>query len=82
VGSRIVDQHHVQEKHNECGISELSPIITSYSFQAIGMFIVQPQSHALKVFKHFILALQEVNSRVTQIIIHDDKNIPEKPSGL
>jgi hypothetical protein len=28
------------------------------------------------VFKHFILALQEENPRLMQIIIHNDKNIP------
>jgi hypothetical protein len=40
------------------------------------MFIVQPQNQALKVFKHFILALQEENPRVTRIVVHNDKNIP------
>jgi hypothetical protein len=40
------------------------------------MFIDQPQSQAPKVFKHFILALQEENPRVTQIIVHNEKNIP------
>jgi hypothetical protein len=40
------------------------------------MLIVQPQSQALKVLKHFILALQEGNPRVTWVIIHNDKNIP------
>jgi hypothetical protein len=38
-------------------ISELSPIITVNDFQAVEMLIVQPQSQALKVLKHFILAL-------------------------
>jgi hypothetical protein len=60
----------------EWGISKLSPIIISYNFQTIGMLIVQPQGQALKVFKHFILTLQEENTRVTRIIIHNDKNIP------
>jgi hypothetical protein len=41
------------------GISELSHIVTTNGFQAVGMLIVQPQSHTLKVLKHFILALQE-----------------------
>jgi hypothetical protein len=58
------------------GIPKLSPIVTTNSFQAIGMLIVQPQSQALKVLKHFILALQEENPRVTRIVINDDKNIP------
>jgi hypothetical protein len=43
------------------GISELSPIVTANDFQAVGMLIVQPQSQALKVLKHFILTLQEEN---------------------
>jgi hypothetical protein len=40
-------------------ISELSPIVAANGFQAVGMLIVQPQSQALKVLKHFILVLQE-----------------------
>jgi hypothetical protein len=59
----------------ERGISELSLIVTANSFQAVGMLIVQPQSQALKVFKHFILAFQEENLRVTRIVINNDKNI-------
>jgi hypothetical protein len=58
------------------GISELSPIVTMNGFQAVGMFIVQPQSQALKVLKHFILTLQEENPRVMRIVINDDKNVP------
>jgi hypothetical protein len=38
-------------------ISELSHIITTNGFQAVAMLIVQPQSQAPKVLKHFILAL-------------------------
>jgi hypothetical protein len=60
----------------ERGISELGPIVTVNDFQAVGMLIVQPQSQALKVLKHFILALQEENLRVTRMIVNDDKNIP------
>jgi hypothetical protein len=40
----------------ERGILELSLIVTANSFQAVGMLIVLPQSQALKVFKHFIVA--------------------------
>jgi hypothetical protein len=40
------------------------------------MLIVQPQSQAPKVLNHFILTFQEENSRVTRIVINDDKNIP------
>jgi hypothetical protein len=57
-------------------IPELSPIVTTNNFQVVGIFIVQPQSQALKVLKHFILIFQEENSRVLRIIINDDKNIP------
>jgi hypothetical protein len=39
------------------GIPELSPIVTTNGFQAVGKLIVQPQGQALKVLKHFILAL-------------------------
>jgi hypothetical protein len=60
----------------ERGIPELVPIVTVNSFQAVGMLIVQPQSQAPKVFKHFILTFQEENPRVTRVVINDDKNIP------
>jgi hypothetical protein len=56
-------------------ISELSHIVTANGFQAVGMLIVQPQSQAPKVLKHFILALQEENPRVTRVVINDDKNV-------
>jgi hypothetical protein len=55
-------------------IPEVDPIVTVNRFQAVRMLIVQPQSQALKVFKHFILAFQEENPRVIRII-NDDKNI-------
>jgi hypothetical protein len=64
------------------GISELSPIITVNGFQAVGMLIVQPQSQAPKVLKHFILALQEENPRVTRIIVNNDKNVPLASHGV
>jgi hypothetical protein len=64
------------------GIPELDPIVTANSFQAAGMLIIQPQSQAPKVLKHFILALQEENLRVTRIIINDDKNIPLASHGV
>jgi hypothetical protein len=57
------------------GISELSPIVTTNGFQAVGMLIVQSQTQALKVLKHFILTLQEENSRVTRIIVNNDKDV-------
>jgi hypothetical protein len=58
------------------GIFELSPIVTSNDFQAVEMLIIQPQSQELKVLKHFILDIQEENSRVTRIIINNDKDVP------
>jgi hypothetical protein len=39
------------------GIPELGPIVIANGFQAVGMLIVQPQGQALKVLKHFILAI-------------------------
>jgi hypothetical protein len=71
----------LKAKPIERGISELSLIVTVNSFQAVGMLIVQPQSQALKVFKHFILAFQEENLRVTRIVINNDKNIPLASHG-
>jgi hypothetical protein len=51
------------------------------AFQEVGILIVQPQSQAPKVFKHFILAFEEENPRVMRIIINDDKNIPLATHG-
>jgi hypothetical protein len=65
----------------ERGIPELGPIVTMNGFQAVGMLIVQPQSQALKVHKHIILAFQEENTRVTRIVINDDKNVPLASHG-
>jgi hypothetical protein len=63
------------------GIPELRSIITMNSFQAVGMLIIQPQSQTLKVIKHFILAFQEENPRVTWIVINNDKSIPLASHG-
>jgi hypothetical protein len=64
------------------GIPELGPIVTTNSFQAVGMLIVQPQRQAPKVFKHFILAFQEENLRVTRIVINNNKSIPLASNGV
>jgi hypothetical protein len=56
VEHKTADQHHAQIKLIERDIPKLSPIVTANNFQVVGMLIVQPQSQALKVFKHFILA--------------------------
>jgi hypothetical protein len=66
----------VKTKLIERGIPELGLIVTVNGFQEVGMLIVQPQSQDSKVLKHFILALQDENPRVTRIVINDDKNVP------
>jgi hypothetical protein len=66
----------------ERDIPELGPIVIVNSLQAVGMLIIQPQSQASKVFKHFILTFQEENPRVTRIVINDDKNIPLAANGV
>jgi hypothetical protein len=71
----------LQAKFMKRGISKLSPIVTTNDFQAVGMLIVQSQSQAPKVLKHFILALQEEDSRVMRIVINDDKNVPLASHG-
>jgi hypothetical protein len=68
-------------KLNERSIPKLGPIVIVNSFQAVGMLIVQTQSQALKVFKHFILAFQEEKPRVMRIVINDDKNLPLAAHG-
>jgi hypothetical protein len=40
----------------ERDIPKLGLIVTANSFEVVEMLIVQPQSQAPKVFKHFILA--------------------------
>jgi hypothetical protein len=66
----------------ERGIPELGHIVTMNGFQVVGMIIVQPQGQAPKVLKHFILAFQEENPRVTRIVMNDDKNIPLVTHGV
>jgi hypothetical protein len=58
------------------GISELSPIVTTNDFQAVGMLIIQPQSQESKVVKYLIFALQEENPRVTRVVVNIDKDVP------
>jgi hypothetical protein len=66
----------------ERSIPEFGPIVTLNDFQAVEMFIVQPQSQASKVLKHSILTLQEENPRVTRIVINDNKSIPLASYGV
>jgi hypothetical protein len=66
----------------ERDIPKLSLIVTTNSFQVVWILIVQPQSQPPKVLKHFILAFQEENTRVTRIVINNDKNIPLASHGV
>jgi hypothetical protein len=80
-GRKLLINTMLKTKLIKRGIPELSPIVTMNGFQEVGMLIVQPQSQALKVLKHFILANQEESPRVTRIIINDDKNVPLASHG-
>jgi hypothetical protein len=64
------------------GISELSLIVTANGFQAVGMLIVQLHSQEPKVLKYLIFALQEENSRVTRVVVNNDKNVPLASHGV
>jgi hypothetical protein len=59
----------------ERSIPKLSFIVIVNGFQAVMIFIVQPQIQALKMLKLTILAFQEENPIVTRIVINDDKNV-------
>jgi hypothetical protein len=62
-GRKLLINTILKTKLIERGIPELDPIVTINSFQTVEMLIVQPQSQALKVLKHFILAPQEEKSK-------------------
>jgi hypothetical protein len=79
---KLVINTMIMAKLIKRGIPELSPIVTANDFQAVEMLIIQPQSQALKVFKHFILAFQEENPTVTRIVINNDKNVPLTSHGV
>jgi hypothetical protein len=80
-GRKLLINPILKAKLIKRGISKLNPIVTANDFQAVGMLFVQHQSQTLKVLKHFILALQEENPRVTRIVINDDKNVPLASHG-
>jgi hypothetical protein len=80
-GRKLLINTMLKVKLIERGIPELGPIVTANSFQAVGILIVQPQSQALKVLKHFILAFQEENLRVMRVVINNDKDIPLASHG-
>jgi hypothetical protein len=75
-GGKLLINTIIKAKLIKRGISELSLIVTANDFQAVGVLIVQPQSQESKVLKYFILAHQEETSRVTRVVVNDDKNIP------
>jgi hypothetical protein len=81
-GEKLLINTILKAKLIERGIPKLGLIVTANDFQAVGMLIVQPLCQALKVLKHFILAFQEENPRVTRIIVNDDKNIPLATYGV
>jgi hypothetical protein len=60
-GRKLLINTMLKAKLIERGIPELGPIVPANGFQAVGMLIVQPQSQAPKVLKHFTLAFQEEN---------------------
>jgi hypothetical protein len=66
-GGKLLINTMLKAKLIKKGISALSPIVIVNDFQAVGMLIVQSQSEAPKVLKHFILALQEENPKITRI---------------
>jgi hypothetical protein len=80
-GRELLINTMLKAKLIERGIPKLGPIITANGFQAVGKLMVQPQSQVLKVLKYFILALKEENTRVTRIVINNDKNIPLATHG-
>jgi hypothetical protein len=80
-GGKLLINPMLQVKLIKRDISELSPIVTTNGFQAVGMLIVQPQSQELKVLKYLIFALQEENSRVTRVVVNNDKNVPLASHG-
>jgi hypothetical protein len=67
-GKKLLINTMLKAELIERSILELSPIITANSFQLVGMLIVQPQSQAPKVLKHFILASHGANLRGTDSI--------------
>jgi hypothetical protein len=80
-GRKLLINTMLKAKLTEGGIPELGLIITVNGFQAVGMFIVQPQSQSSKVLKHFIHAFQGENPRVTRVVIDNDNDIPLASHG-
>jgi hypothetical protein len=80
-GGKLLINTMLKAKLIKRGIPELSPIVIVNGFQVVRILIVQPQSQAPNVLKHFLLALQEENSRITRIVSNNDKNIPLASHG-
>jgi hypothetical protein len=80
-GRKLLINTMLKAKLIKRDIAKLGHIVTTNDFQAVGMLVVQPQSQAPKVLKYFILAFQEEDSRVTRIVINDDKDIPLASHG-
>jgi hypothetical protein len=81
-GRKLLISAMLKAKLIKGGISELSPIVIVNGFQAVGMLIVQPQNQELKVLKHFILAHQEENPRVTRVVVNNDKDVALVSHGV
>jgi hypothetical protein len=80
-GEKLLINVMLKAKLIKGGISELSLIVTANDFQAVRMLIVQPQSQEPKVLKYLIFALQEENSRVTRVVVNNDKDVPLASHG-
>jgi hypothetical protein len=80
-GKKLLINAMLKAKLIKRGISELSPIVTANDFQAVRMLIVQSQSQEMKVLKYLIFTLQEENSRVTRVVVNNDKNVPLASHG-
>jgi hypothetical protein len=81
-GKKLLINTMLKTKLIKRGIPELSHIVTVNDFQIVEMIIVQPQRQAPKVLKHFILALQEENTKIMRIVINNDNNIPLASHGV
>jgi hypothetical protein len=80
-GRKLLINTVLKIKLIERGLPELGSIVTVNDFQAVGMLIVQPQSQTPKLLKYLILTFQKESSRVTRIVINDDKDVPLASHG-
>jgi hypothetical protein len=80
-GGKLLINPMLKVKLIKRGISKLSLIVTTNDFQAVGMLIIQPQSQELKVLKYLIFAVKEENSKVTRVVVNNDKDVPLASHG-